>query len=303
MEDKPLPYKSSKLLTPTEESFFKILNNIVGNQYNISLKTRLIDLLKIIAPEDTKEYLIAKSKVIQKHLDFIISDKNNPSIVKLVIELDDPSHNNKDRRKSDKIKNEILNKVNIPFLRIKVKEIYDITALEIAIRKRLEETSSISNKPIINWNKVKEESKKLFIEKGIPSIFAVVILFFILPKLVSNMFQNTLKNTQPMKTAPKNSIIIRPPPIPDSAPLYKNKNLVPIQPQMTKENIIIASPKIKVKVRIAGKYNSENKSYVMYERIDTRKQRNVTIEDFLKMCKCSATELYVDKLIEIVEYP
>jgi hypothetical protein len=195
----------------------------------------------------------------------------------------------------DKEKDKILTSIGLTPLRIKVKEVYDIEGLEIAIRKRLGETSLLPNKPITNWNKVKEALKEFLIEKGIPTVITVIVFIIILPKVIPKiLFQNTPKNIQ-QKPLSKNSVTITPPTIPPAPSTHEKP-----QPQIPVVNNTV---KVKVKVRIAGKYISENKNYVMYERIDTRKQRTVTIEDFLKMCECNATELYTDKLMEIFEYP
>lgn len=133
-----------------------------------------------------------------------------------------------------------------------------------------------------------DKLKDYFIEYSIPTtitavIFGIIIYFFTI------------------NVSPKTKI--KPPPLPPSPPQYENKILIPAQPQPPKENIIIENLKIKIKVRITGKYITDDKSYVIYERIDTRKQKNTTVENFLKMCECSATKLYTDRLMEIVEYP
>ena len=139
----------------------------------------------------------------------------------------------------------------------------------------------------MQWNKLKD----YFIEYSIPTIITAALFGIIIYFFTINIF-------------PKTKII--PPPAPSP---YENKMLIPksqthiVNRVEKKEDITIPSPKIKVKIRIAGKYISENKNYVMYERIDTRKQRNVTVEDFLNMCECSPTELYTDRLMEIFEYP
>lgn len=292
MEDKPLPYKPANLLTQNEEKFYNVLNSILKDKYRISLKTKLIDIATV--PKNTPNYNTFIRKVIQKHVDFVIYEKENPSTTKLVIELNDSTHNKENRKTRDIEVDKVLKSAGIPILWIPVQKDYGFHEIKnkietaLGINQNIQSEVYINNSQIYetekperyNNNSIWNKSKKFLIEKGIPAIIAVVVFMIILPKIIPKiLFQNTLKNIQ-QKTLP-----------------------IPVQPQIPRENIIIASPKIKIKVRIAGKYISENKSYVMYERTDTKKQKNVTVEDFLKICECSATELYTDRLIEITEYP
>ncbi len=321
MTDKDIENKSSKpLLDESEEKFFTILKYILNDKYIINYKTKLSDIIEL------KEWLPKKDfdTYTKQHIDFVICDKEIPSIVKLLIEYDDPSHSEKDAIKRDKLKDKVIGE-NPPFLRFDDRDSYE--NIKIQIEKELNSSSQTKEKFITKsevyidesqiidskqiskdnrtWNKLKGGAKDFFIEKGIPAIGIIIVFFIVLPRVIPKiLFQNTLKNIQPIKTIPKIDTTPYIPSIPKPQPTtpYENKILIPAQPQIPKENII-TSPKIKVKIRIAGKYISENINYVMYERMDTRKQKNVTITDFLKMCECSDTELYTDRLMEIFEYP
>lgn len=316
MKDKPLPNKLKPMLSPTEEKFYITLQFILKDKYIINSKTRFSDTVnkEKYLPDDEFETFT------KQHVDFTICDKEIPSDIKLLIEYDDSSHNKEDAKIRDDIKNKVTK--GIPFVRINVED--NLKTIKNKIEKELNlsnqtterattkkevyiDDSQIENNEQNNnisiWSKSKKSVKEFLIENVVPAIIGVVG-FIIIATVVLKGFQNWANGIQQKMITPKKPIIITPSPIPMSPPPYENKILIPAQPPPSvKENTVIASPKIRVKVRIAGKYISENKSFVMYERIDTKKQKTVTIEDFMKMCECSDAELYTDRLIEIVEYP
>ena len=66
-----------------------------------------------------------RNKITQKSVDFVIVEKNylNPL---LAIELDDSSHNRKDRIKRDNFIEKALKDAGLPLLRIKRKQSYNV---------------------------------------------------------------------------------------------------------------------------------------------------------------------------------
>jgi len=66
--------------------------------------------------------------VHKKHLDFVLYDLRKNDVL-LVIELDDPSHLKERVQQRDRVKDDILDDVGIPILRIPTSKTYDINAL------------------------------------------------------------------------------------------------------------------------------------------------------------------------------
>ena len=100
--------KKEYLCSRPEQVFLKQLLSILPKNYQIHCQTSLISLLK---PADLR----SARMVWAKRMDFVITDK--ASKILLVIELDDITHERKDRRKRDKFVNKVL-KGKHPLLRI-----------------------------------------------------------------------------------------------------------------------------------------------------------------------------------------
>jgi hypothetical protein len=124
-----LPYKSANsLITNAEKKFFNVLISINFNfDIYIFSKVRLADIIYLPGGiNNRRKYL---SKILSKHLDFVICDRKNYKPL-LVIELDDSSHNNIENKKRDIEKDNILKAANIPILRIRVQRYYDVAEIK-----------------------------------------------------------------------------------------------------------------------------------------------------------------------------
>lgn len=118
-----LPYHKTKyLLSIAEKNFFKVLENILDDKYYIFPKIRMSDLLW--HSNRSRDFRYYHNKIQQKHIDFVVCDKNNISPL-LAIELDDSSHNYQRAKKNDKLKNEAFKMAGIPLLRVWVRKEYD----------------------------------------------------------------------------------------------------------------------------------------------------------------------------------
>lgn len=108
-------YRSThKLCTKTEQNFLnQLLNQLPLDKVYVSAKVRLADLAM---PQNAKD-IAAFNKVAKKHVDFVICDRRNSSIL-ACIELDDSSHFTASARKRDYEKNRALSDANIPLFRV-----------------------------------------------------------------------------------------------------------------------------------------------------------------------------------------
>ena len=110
-----LPYTAAKLLTRREYAFFKALQPI-AQKYHLMIcpKVRLADLVAV--PQGTTErkwfnYIKAK------HVDFTLCDMDLN--VKLVIELDDSTHDRPDRQTRDDFADRVFQKINVRLLHVR----------------------------------------------------------------------------------------------------------------------------------------------------------------------------------------
>ena len=101
-------YQAKYLFSKNEWSQYKKLKAIADVKgYEICPKVRLFD---IIEPKKGHEkYKTLMYKIQAKHVDFVICDKNMH--IKAIIELDDSSHDKKERRERDEFVDLILQSV------------------------------------------------------------------------------------------------------------------------------------------------------------------------------------------------
>ncbi len=113
------PYiKQKSLFYPSENRFYFILKDIIGEKYLIFSKVRMCDLLYIPSMYRS-DYFSYFGKIKSKHIDFVICDKENVEPI-LAIELDGSSHFRFDRVERDDFVNNIFADANFPLLRFSV---------------------------------------------------------------------------------------------------------------------------------------------------------------------------------------
>lgn len=122
---------NNNIFTQIERFFYKVLRDITDKMDLIIMtKVRLADIIHVC----NNDYAYF-NKIKSKHIDFVLIDNNGN--IKLLIELDDKSHNNCKRQERDKFLNDIFNNLNINLLRIEAKYSYNIQELENKIKESL----------------------------------------------------------------------------------------------------------------------------------------------------------------------
>lgn len=102
------PYQAVNLLTEREHNFFRVLKVIADrNNMDVLMKVRLADLVKVSDSVPKNEFYKYFNKISAKHIDFILIDGMK---VVTLIELDDTTHNRKDRIERDNFVNETVTK-------------------------------------------------------------------------------------------------------------------------------------------------------------------------------------------------
>lgn len=122
-EPKPiqLPYEKRKLLTPAENSFFKVIKEYLPN-YMIMSKVRLEDIIYVKKGTPQEEFNSARGRIKSRHIDFVICDEQTNIL--LVIELNDKSHQTEDRIERDKFIYSALNTAGIKIIFQECKKAY-----------------------------------------------------------------------------------------------------------------------------------------------------------------------------------
>lgn len=117
-----VPYRRSEsLLTPAERSFYEVLRGVVGDDVHLFAKVRLADLVWLPHALDNRQAHL--NRITSKHIDFVLCERHSVAPV-LAVELDDSSHQARDRRQRDVFVNEVLHAAGLPLLRVPVQRSY-----------------------------------------------------------------------------------------------------------------------------------------------------------------------------------
>lgn len=136
-EERPQVYfKKQFFLTIAEYKFFEIIKKIVGEEYVIFPQVNLASILNVrVNKYNTYKY---RNPVNRKILDFVVFEKKYISPV-LVIELDDSSHNNINRKQRDELVDKVLLEAKIGIMHVPSQYYYNIQELTTHITGALKE--------------------------------------------------------------------------------------------------------------------------------------------------------------------
>jgi len=112
-------------LSPAELSFFRVLQRAVRDQSVITTKVNLADIFFVAQAPKQQSY---RNKIDRKHVDFLLCD---PATMKprCGIELDDSSHQRKDRRERDAFVDQVFQAAGLPLVRFTARASYDPQAI------------------------------------------------------------------------------------------------------------------------------------------------------------------------------
>lgn len=117
-----LPYQArGQLVTKSELRFYKSLQKAVQDDWEIFAMVRIADLLRVEKGEPNRRKWL--NKILAKHIDFVLCDPGSLEPI-CCIELDDPSHNRKDRIERDIFVNDAFASADLPLLRIATQSSY-----------------------------------------------------------------------------------------------------------------------------------------------------------------------------------
>lgn len=108
------PYAPRHILTKREYKFYLLLRR-TAEEYDclVCPKVGVKDLLTVT---DRRNYMKYFHKIAQKHIDFVICDRELR--VLFALELDDSSHETRDARRRDTFKNKAFAAAGVPLKRI-----------------------------------------------------------------------------------------------------------------------------------------------------------------------------------------
>lgn len=123
--------KKMNLITRNETIFFKTLSNIINDEY---LLFPQVHLSSILDEKTTKQnWKAAFRHINQKSVDFVICTKDSLQPI-CAIELDDATHQRKDRKERDKEVERIFNQAQLPLIRFTTVQSRDIESVRSTIQ-------------------------------------------------------------------------------------------------------------------------------------------------------------------------
>lgn len=129
-----LPYRKKYLLTKNEYRFYKSLRPIADTLgLDVLAKIRMGDLVQPLPNWNKSEWYTQWGRVKSRHVDFALVDPAS-MYVKLLIELDDASHNDTQAKETDQFKNDVYASAGYKLLRVRNEH-----QLEEKIRFKLKE--------------------------------------------------------------------------------------------------------------------------------------------------------------------
>ena len=132
--DEPLPYQlCDNFLSPAELAFFQVLRNAVSSHFYVCTKVRISDLVHVVNRRNNMGHA---NRIDRKHVDFVLCDPTTMT-PRLVVELDDSSHQRKDRVERDKLVDSVFEAAELPVLHVPCKSSYDHDQLKQSIRDSL----------------------------------------------------------------------------------------------------------------------------------------------------------------------
>lgn len=125
--------KSSLLTEPEQKFYHELVTTLEGLDLCVWTQVRLPDVIPMYSRYKTEK----SPDIFNMHFDFVICDPDFKIV--MVIEYDDPTHEKKQNKFRDILKNLACNQVNLPILRIKSNESYSYESLKERIFQTLTE--------------------------------------------------------------------------------------------------------------------------------------------------------------------
>lgn len=107
-------------LSPAELSFYHVLRSTLALDVTIVIKPRLGDILFVRQPHKNQG---ARNRIDRKHVDFLLCETSTMK-PRLVVELDDSSHQKKDRQERDQLVDGALRAAGLPILHVRAMKSY-----------------------------------------------------------------------------------------------------------------------------------------------------------------------------------
>ena len=148
------------LFSPAERSFMGVLMQAVGDDAWVFGKVRIADVIKPAKRLSRSEWQLAFNKISAKHFDFVICDKATLAVI-AAVELDDRSHENRQRVERDQLVNNACASAGLVLHRIPASNTYSVTQIRDLIF-----ATQTAGSPSSNQSSDQPDSKPVSIDVG-----------------------------------------------------------------------------------------------------------------------------------------
>ncbi len=128
--------RKTTLFTPAEQTFLKLIEQAVGNEFRIICRVRLSDLLQVRQATNKKQASAALSRASSRQLDFVLCDKQDMSPI-MAIDLVHNQGKEGYKTQRDWFVSGALDAAGMPLARIKVKSGYSVDDIRECIENKL----------------------------------------------------------------------------------------------------------------------------------------------------------------------
>ena len=130
------PYrKKPSIMSRNEQAFYRALLRAANEQYDVFGMVRIADLLEV--ETGTAKRQSWQNRINCKHIDFVLCDQDSQEPI-LAIEVDDRSHQRRDRQERDYFVDRAFEAADLPLLRIEATRNYSAKELRKAISATLQ---------------------------------------------------------------------------------------------------------------------------------------------------------------------
>lgn len=139
-----LPYRRrDDFLSAVELSFYRVLAAAIGDRATICPKVNLADIVYVAAGQAPQRY---RNKIDRKHVDFLVC---HPHTLQPCcgIELDDASHERRDRRVRDRFVEEVFAAAELPLIRVPARSSYHLAELRQQLESVLAAGAAMARPP------------------------------------------------------------------------------------------------------------------------------------------------------------
>jgi hypothetical protein len=126
-------YQPAKLMSAAESGFYRTLQRSCPNHLVILAKVRLADLVSIPSSLRGKDRFRIFAPLAQKHVDYVVYDPARNEVVR-IIELNDSSHHQMERRQRDMYIRDVLESAGLKLVFVPLKRNYQAAEIDVLFR-------------------------------------------------------------------------------------------------------------------------------------------------------------------------